>query len=94
MMNNSMFSNLPVERELQTAYGQNLDVQTNLPQQQSSTMTVSEVMGLMGTYISHMKIAVEMGRAVRNDEIEQLKAENEQLRLKVASQQKEVNPRD
>ena len=100
MMNNSMFSNLPVERELQTAYGQDLDGQANLPLQ-SSTMTVDEVLALMGTYMSHMKLAFEMGRAVRNDKLEemkakigQLEAENEQLRLKVASQQKEVNPHD
>ena len=100
MMNNSMFSNLPVERELQTAYGQDLDGQANLPLQ-SSTMTVDEVLALMGTYMSHMKLAVEIGRSVRNDEIEQLKAENEQLkaeneqlRLKVDSKQKGVNHHD
>lgn len=99
-MNNSMFSNLHVERELQTAYGQNLDVQANLPLQ-SSTMTVAEVLVLMGTYMSHMKLALEMGRVVRNDELEemkakigQLEAENEQLRLKVDSKQKEMKHHD
>lgn len=92
-MNNSMFLNLLGKREPQTAYGQNIDGQANLPLQ-SSTMTVDEVLALMGTYMSHMKLAVEIGRSVRNDEIEQLKAENEQLRLKVDSKQKGVNHHD
>lgn len=101
MMNNNMFLKPPVERENQTTYWPNFDMQTNLPLQ-SSTMTVSEVLALMGTYMSHMKMALEMGRAVHNDEIEQLKAkidqlktENEKLRLtEIRSQRKAVNPHD
>lgn len=92
-MNNSMFLNLLGKREPQTAYGQNIDGQANLPLQ-SSTMTVDEVLALMETYMSHMKLAFEMGRSVRNDEIKQLKAENDRLRLKVDSKQKGVNHHD
>lgn len=99
-MNNSMFLNLLGKREPQTAYGQNIDGQANLPLQ-SSTMTVTEVLALMETHMSHIKLAVEIGLSVRNDEIEQLKAENEQLkaeneqlRLKVDSKQKGVNHHD
>lgn len=93
MMNNNIFSNLLVERDTQTAYRQNLDGQANLPLQ-SSAMTVDEVLALMETYMSHMKLAFEMGRSVRNDEIKQLKAENDRLRLKVDSKQKEVKHHD
>lgn len=49
--------------------------------EQASTMTVAEVAALMEVHMSCVKQAFEMGRALRNDEIEQLRAENERLRL-------------
>lgn len=56
-------------------------VPDNTPLQQPSSMTIPEVIMLMNAYAANMKVALEMGRSVRQDEIKQLRAENERLRL-------------
>ena len=70
-------------------------VPDNTPLQQPSSMTIPEVIMLMNAYTANMKVALEMGRAVRQDEIKQLQAENERLRLLLETKKrKEIDHHD